>query len=143
MKKIVLALIAICTVSACASVYRQPGMKSLESADIAVIEDDPCPGIQCLIIIEIDGKRRGVGWFHRYEFQPGLRTIEFAFSGLNFTPTSTNIASTSNVLVEFEARPGATYTMRANADPNSLKWRPEIIEKASGVVVSRVSSTAK
>ena len=106
--------------------------------EMAVIEDDPCPNIQCLIIIKIDGQRRGVGWFRRYELQPGLRTIEFAFSGLGAKePLMTNTASTSNIVVEFEARPGMTYLMRANADQGSLRWRPEIIEKTSGALVSR------
>jgi hypothetical protein len=138
MKKNVLALLVLCTISACASVYRQPGIKSNSPMEMSVIEDEPCPSTQCLIILKIDGKRRGPGWLRRYELLPGLRTIEFAFFGLGANgPHMTNTYSTSNIIVEFEARPGAIYLMRSNSDRDSLRWQPEIIEKTSGTVVSR------
>jgi hypothetical protein len=138
MKRIFLNLLILCGVPGCASVYQQPGIKLDSSMDMAVIEDDPCANSQCLIVLKIDGQRRGIGWFRRYELQPGLRTIELAFGGV--VPNGqqmTHAGSTSNVVVEFEARPGTTYVMRANAGQGSLSWRPEIIEKTSGAVVSR------
>jgi hypothetical protein len=136
----VLAASILCTTSVDASVYQQRGVKSLDPASVAVIEDDPsCPQLQCLIVRRVDGKWRGIGWFRRYELLPGVRTIEFTFFGFDRSSRGTTVSkSDSDVVVEFEARPGVTYLMRANVAPDKESWRPEIFEKDSGAVVSHV-----
>ena len=125
------------SMSASAGVYRQRDIQSRDPANIAIIEDKPCRDSQCLIIIKIDGRRRGIGWFTRYELKPGIRTIEFSFAGKDTRRAASIISSTSNVLVEFEAKAGSIYLIRAILDQDNMKWRPEIIEKASGEVIGR------
>ena len=138
MKNALVVILVTLLLFGCASVYRQPGLSTRNDAEIAVIENDPCPQIQCLIIHKIDGHRRGVGWFRRYELQPGTHTVEFSFFGYGSpVPGATNTASTSNVLVEFTARAGTVYGMRPNVS-NGTSWRPEVFEKATGQIVSRI-----
>jgi len=115
--------------SGCASTYRQPGTDA-QGTGIAVIEDEPCEGNNCLILQEIDGKFRGIGWFKRYELMPGKRIIKFIFK-------APGVSSQGAVLVEFNAEAGHTYGVRANASSTAMRWSPVVFDKNSGQVVSK------
>ena len=129
-----LTLVAGLLLTGCASVYRQTGVESA-GASVAVIEAEPCEGMSCLTLQEIDGKFRGVGWFKRYELLPGKRVIKFIFN-------SPGVASQSGVLVEFEALAGHTYGIHSNANRKNMTWAPEVYDKSNGAVVSKRTGTA-
>jgi hypothetical protein len=130
MKKLVVPLLLAAAVCGCASTYRQPGAEALLHSEVAVIELEDCLKLQCPIIVRIDGKVRPNGWITRYELLPGLRTVEFKMSTFN-------LASKSNVSVAFEARAGQVYEGRMVIDQKAMLWSPIIVERSSGVIVSR------
>lgn len=134
MKTGIAALLSLLLVG-CASVYRQAGVTSSDASQIAVITAEPCPNHQCLIIQEIDGKSRGVGWFKRYELLPGTRRLEL-------TLMAPGVFSRQAVLVEFDAQAGQTYFIRENANYSSMQWNPEVVNVATRQVVSKQVGTA-
>ena len=132
--KVLLSLISLVFLVGCASTYRQAGVEQLNPSSMAVIEAEPCEKLKCLMLQEIDGKWRGVGWFKRYELNPGLRTIKFVYH-------APYIRGKTGIVVEFLAEAGHTYGVRANADHNNMTWRPEVFDKATQEVVSRKVGT--
>jgi hypothetical protein len=113
----------------CASVYRQAGVASSDASQIAVITAEPCSNHQCLIIQEIDGKWRGIGWFKRYELLPGLKTLELTFM-------APGISAKQVALVAFDAQAGQTYFIRENVNYSAMQWNPEVVNSATREVVS-------
>lgn len=117
----------------CAATYRQDGLNA-QSTQMAIIEDEPCQGANCLVIQEIDGKFRGVGLFKRYELMPGKRTLKILYQ-------APGVTSQGALLVEFEAGAGYRYGIRANASSSAMRWAPEVYDRASGQTVSRIVGT--
>lgn len=116
------------SLQACSTVYRQAGLDSAPRSEVAVIEVASC-GDHCPIIREIDGKWRGVGTFKEYEIKPGVRNIKFIY----MDPTS---SGSRGLIVSFDAKRGAVYGVRANADHSRQVWNPEIVDKSTREVVS-------
>lgn len=140
MKKLVARVgltVAIGCIAGCASgpIYRQHGVTSDNPAEIALIKMDPCPHSQCLIIVDIDGKSRGPGWFSQYELLPGERTLKLKFM-------APGIHGARAILVKFDAQPGVTYEVRGNVDYVAKHWNPEIVDAKTGQVVSHQIGTA-
>jgi hypothetical protein len=134
MKKFLALSIAL-LISACA-VHKQDGITSSDDSKIAIINFEPCKNMQCLIVKEVDGKWPGVGWITRYELLPGTRRLTLIFA-------AGRTHSKSEIIIEFDARAGSTYGLRSNADFSTLKWSPDVVDIATGRVVSRqVGTTA-
>jgi len=131
----IIAALPLLLLIGCASVYRQHGVTSSDPSKIAVIEDEPCKDKQCLIIQEIDGKWRGVGWIKRYELVPGTRTLKFIF-------VAGRVHGQTGILVRFEAKAGRNYVIRHNANYGAMKWNPEVVDVATDEVVSTQVGTA-
>jgi hypothetical protein len=131
MKKIFYILFLTSLLSGCASTYRQNGLDATESSKIAVIESPPCESFQCILIQEVDGKWRGIGWIQRYELIPGKRTLKISFN-------SPGVRSATALLVEFSAAAGHTYTVRTNQNYSTMKWEPQIIDKNTKEVASKI-----
>jgi hypothetical protein len=90
---------------------------------IAIIKTDPpCDGPYCLIVQEIDGAWRGIGWIRQYELSPGPHTIKFLYA-------APYLRGKTAVIVAFTAEPGHMYTARANANFAQLTWKPEIVDE--------------
>jgi hypothetical protein len=117
----------------CSTVYRQAGLEKVSRSEVAVIEVASC-GDECPIIQEIDGAWRGMGLFKEYEVKPGTRTVKFIY-------VKGGLSGTHGLIVSFDAKQGEVYGVRANADHSLKKWRPEIIDKATGGVVSSFVGT--
>jgi hypothetical protein len=131
----IIAALPLLLLIGCASVYRQHGVISSDPSKIAVIEDEPCRNNQCLVIQEIDGKWRGVGWIKRYELVPGTRTLKFVFK-------AGGAHGQTAILVQFEAKAGRTYVTKHNANYGEMKWKPEVVDVATQEVVSTQVGTA-
>lgn len=131
----ILSVIASLTLTACASTYQQTGVAALPKEEIATIEVDPCDGANCTIIQEVDNKFRGVGWFKKFELTPGKHSLKILYK-------APGITSQGAVIIEFEAKPGVIYGLRPNIDSSSMKWMPEVFEKATNQGVSKFVSTA-
>jgi hypothetical protein len=132
----IIAALPLLLLIGCASTYRQHGVTSSDPSKIAVIEDEPCKNMQCLVIQEIDGKWRGVGWIKRYELVPGTRTFKFVFVAGN------RVHGQNAILVQFEAKAGRSYVIRHNANFAAMKWKPEVVDVATHEVVSTEVGTA-
>lgn len=129
MRSFVLAFIVL-LLSGCATVYKQSGVSSLPSSDIAVVDVDPCGiGDSCIFFQEIDGKWRGVGSITRYELVPGERVLKVVFVAPGFR-------GNDGILVKFNARPGGHYLVRGNVDESRRSWSPEIVDAQTHKVVS-------
>jgi hypothetical protein len=133
----VILMLAIGCITGCATgpIYRQPGVTSDNPAEIAIIKMDQCLHSQCLIIVDIDGKSRGPGWFNQYELLPGERTLKLKFM-------SPGINGARAILVKFDARPGLTYEIRGNVDYATMRWNPQVVNTETGQVVSHQTGTA-
>src|SRR4051812_31188728 len=69
----------------CAGVYRTPGAEAAQLSALAVLEheDDPA-GVS---IVEVDGKRRGDGYFQKYELTPGRHAFKIGVNiGIGVIP---------------------------------------------------------
>lgn len=131
----IIAAVPLLLLVGCVSVYRQHGVTSSDPSKIAVIEDEPCKGMQCLVIQEIDGKWRGIGWIKRYELLPGTRTLKFFFE-------AGGVQGKRAILVQFDAKAGRTYVIAHNANYGTMQWRPEVVDLATHEVVSTQVGTA-
>lgn len=139
MARAIIAALPLLLLIGCASVYKQHGVTSSDPSKIAVIEDEPCKNKQCLVIQEIDGKWRGVGWIKRYELVPGTRTFKFVFVGAGGVY---GVHGQNAILVQFEAKAGRSYVIRHNANFGAMDWKPEVVDVATHEVVSTQVGTA-
>lgn len=129
MKKLGLCL-SVILVSGCATTYSQDGTELIEASKIAIIDTGSCEKEQCPIIQEVDGKWRGIGQFKNYKIMPGMRKLRLIF-------TARGATAQRAFLVEFNAEPGRTYIMRANANFGAMNWSPEVLDASSLKVVSK------
>lgn len=129
MKNIILVLVVL-LLPGCATVYKQAGVSSLPSSEVAVVDVAPCEiGDSCIFFQEIDGKWRGVGSITHYELLPGTRVLKVVF-------VAPGLRGNGGILVKFNARPGGHYFVRGNVDEARRSWSPEIIDAQTGKVVS-------
>ena len=131
----VLSIIALLTLTACASTYQQAGVAALSANEISTIEVIPCDGANCTVIQEVDNKFRGVGWFKKFELTPGKHTLKIFYK-------ATGLTSQGAVIIEFETKPGETYGIRPNTDTSTMRWMPEVFEKATNKGISKFVRTA-
>jgi hypothetical protein len=86
-KNLILVLVVL-LLSGCAAVYKQAGISSLPSSEVAVVDVDPCGiGDSCIFFQEIDGKWRGVGSINRRAVQ---RLISCSITMLMVSPSKRN-----------------------------------------------------
>lgn len=123
---------AILLVAGCASTYRQSGVEQLGATSIAVLESQGASFSDAIIIEFVDGKWRGVGNFTRYELTPGYHEIGSTYSD------GRGLSSKKVLYVGFVAEAGHTYSIRANAEPQELRWHPEIVDQQTGAVVGKI-----
>jgi|SRR5277367_5415153 len=137
MNRNTVAIICMTVLAGCARTYEGPGVENLPPSSLAVIDIDlPLDDPQLPILQEVDGKWRGVGILRRYELVPGPHTISFIYA---YWFKRSTIA----IVDSFRAEAGHTYHIRANADAQRMIWKPEIIDTATGAVVStQVGTTA-
>ena len=128
--KILFVFVVGLLLQACSTLYRQAGLEGVPRSEVAVIELMSC-GDECPIIQEIDGAWRGIGSFKEYEIKPGARNVKFIYMKGYFR-------GIKGLVVSFDAKQGAVYSVRANADHSLMRWYPEIIDKATGEIVSRL-----
>ena len=80
------------------------------------------------IIIEIDGKHRGNGFFNKYELAPGKHTIKVSlYVGIG--------ASGETPTIGLNVAAGETYELlyeRKDTGYNTLLWRPYVTNKRTG-----------
>jgi hypothetical protein len=128
------ALACALVIAGCATVYRQDGVEKLAATDAsAIVMDNPtCLGA-CVSVTLVDGVRRGLGQFARYELVPGPH--EIACQYLDFAKGT----SDEHAILAFTSEAGHTYRIRPNADYVQMKWNPEIVDEQSGRVVSRIT----
>ena len=126
--KALLMVVIGLSLQACSTVYRQAGLDRSPRSEVAVIELASC-GDHCPIIQTIDGKWRGVGAFKEYEIKLGVRNVKFIYRDGGFS-------GSRGLIVSFDAKRGAIYGVRANADHSRQMWNPEIVDNSTGEVVS-------
>lgn len=121
------------SLQACSTVYKQTGLEGLGRSEVATIEMESCAG-DCPVLQEVDGAWRGIGSFKEYEIKPGMRNIKFIY-------VNGGLSGSRGLILEFEAKKGAVYGVRANADHSLKKWHPEIIDNSTKKVVSKLVGT--
>lgn len=132
--KVLLMVVIGLSLQACSTVYRQAGLDRAPRSEVAVIEVASC-GDNCPVIQEIDGKWRGVGTFKEYEIKPGVRNVKFIYMDAGYS-------GSRGLIVSFDAKRGAVYGVRANADRSRMMWNPEIVDTSTGQVVSTLVGSA-
>lgn len=109
--------------------FRQDGVVPGDASKFAVLETEPCDGANCLIIHQVDGKSRGIGYIRRYDLMPGVRKISFKY----MTPKYIGV---SEIVVAFDAKAGHTYKTDVIVDTTAMVWYPRIIDLVSHKAVS-------
>jgi hypothetical protein len=113
--------------SACApSVYRSPGAEAEDISRLAVLEYNG-PATSGVVIAEIDGKPRGMGFFRRYELAPGERTLKILLN----LPS----ARSEPVVLTFPVLAGETYELKYETRRTDFKggtWRVWIENRRTG-----------
>lgn len=129
-KKILIcaAFISTVFVSGCASsIYRTPGAEGQAIGQLAVVEYNGELGAYGVNILKVDGKRRGIGFFRRYELSSGEHsmTIDLNIPGAN----------SQLVTLNFIAVAGRTYEVKYEIHKTGIlqgSWRVWIEDKESG-----------
>lgn len=117
--------------SACASIYKAPGLPAGGDDAIAILEPEVFERGAKFFITKIDGQSRGIGWFNRFELPPGRREItasvnSYSLKGADLTRFFTAVAGKKYVFVVYD-------------DPVAKKWNFSIVEQATGRRVDSIT----
>jgi len=112
----------------CATVYRSPGAEKSPISELAVLSVTQ----RNVSIRKVDGKLLvGGGTINRLELVPGTRSITtFLVSGY---------AQAAELTIEFEARAGEQYELKAKQNDERRRWEVWIVKKGTNPVISKAS----
>lgn len=112
--------------SGCSTTYRDPKLNNAASSSFAIF--DPYGpkesfGQPWSEVGAVDGVKRPIGIFKRYELSPGIHSITFFLSAPGFT--SKTITRT------FEAKAEKRYVADFGADFKAMRWWVRILDEST------------
>lgn len=108
----------------CATVYRDPQAKGVPKETIAVLLD-PSSISSDVIITHINGRRRGTGFFRRFELPPGMNTV-------TLVGNSQAGMRTDRTVLSFFAEEGKTYIIRFETGEAASIFKPKTWDDGPG-----------
>lgn len=123
----------------CAATFHGAGVEGLEASQVAVIETDTALEClsECVIVLTIDGKNRGIGSFAKYKLTPGYHEIGMQYAFANGKGIGRNLYS-KVLIIGFNGEAGHSYRISPNPDLVAMRWYPKIVDVQSGAVVSKI-----
>jgi hypothetical protein len=138
-RRAIFAAILSLLVADCASTFHGQGVEGLEDSQVAVLDTDAALAClsECVIVLTVDGKSRGIGSFAKYQLVPGYHEIGMQYAFANGKGIGRNLDS-QILILGFNGEAGHSYRISPNPDLVAMRWYPKIIDVQSGAVVSKI-----
>lgn len=125
-----LATLASASLAGCVAIYRTPGAESVPLEKLAMLEYHG-GAVSGYSISQVDGRRRGVGVFERFELTPGEHSVT--------VEVVTPFTYSKPIILKFNAVEQRTYELKHDLSSTGRTmsvWTTWIVDKGTGQRVS-------